>query len=90
VQNIDSIRDLDRIHSPICIAHVIFHNIQYTRPAKPFQRLGLVMLLASLGQMKCKTKDIDDIAGHCKQIFLGRSDPLQGFDLIGHLQIISK
>ena len=70
MQYIYSVGNLDRIDSPICIAHVTFHNFMYTRPTEPFKRLSLFMLFASLYQMKRTTRDIDYIIGLCKQIFL--------------------
>ena len=42
---------LDRVDGTERISLVVFHHFKDTSPAKTFQRLGLIVLLASLSQM---------------------------------------
>ena len=43
MQDINPVGDLDRVYGTICIAHVVFNNLQNTGTTKTLQRLGLVM-----------------------------------------------
>ncbi len=77
MQHVDRIGKLDGINRTKSATFAVFHHLQHTCTAKPFEHFRLLMLLASLSEMQSKAKSINHVLRKRLQIFLGRAHPKQ-------------